>query len=515
MNGLGRRTGWRLALASSLVAAPVFVTAAPPPANKPVRGAVAKAAEKPREIAAPLPQGLPLPGKEEAMPIDLPGVLDLARASNLEIQKAQEKVQEAQLQLQLAKAQWLPSLNVGSSWLKHEGQTQDIPGNIITASKASLFAGGIANATIDPQKAIVDILRARQNIYAQSGGLDRATRQSLLDASQAYVDLVAAQVGVAISDEISERIDELVRRSEQLLSQGVGAEVEVLSNRVRGESQKQKLLAARRDHLAASAQLVQLLHLPAVTRLYANEPRLAPLNLVDLDEPESEMIRQALEQGPGLAEVLAMVNAIEEQKRQMRRVIFLPTVTASVGQGAFGGGLGGTLANFGSSTDVGVAAYWDVMKVVGTGKAKDLFESKRRQAMLQHDDVAAKLATGVVVARSTAQTAKEKMVLAEQEIRTAIRAYQLSNSRLQAAETNSAEVLQAIGALGTARANYVAAVIEYNRAQLQLQYLLGRHCEVEKPTEPEKLARPVLQSIGGQATMPVSSTPASAAPAAK
>lgn len=448
------------------------------------------AANESRQLEAPLPTSLPTAPDEAALPIDLAGVLELARASNLEIRKAAERVNEAHVQLALAKTQWLPSLNIGSSWLKHEGRTQEIPGQIITASKGALFAGGIANATLDPQKTVVEILRARQQIYAQSGALDRATRQSLHDASLAYVDLVAAQAGVAISVELSDLIEELVKRSEQLLKQGVGAEVEVLSNQVRLESQRQKLIGARRDQLAAGANLVQLLHLPAVTRLYANEPNLAPLALVDENTEEAEMVRIALDQGPGLAEVVALVSAIEEQKKQVRRIMFLPTIAMSVGEGTFGGGIGGQMRDFGNSLDVGVSAYWDVMRVVGTSRTRDLFESKRRQVLLQHDEVTSKLATGVVVARHTAIQAREKIQMAEREINTAIRAYRLSQSRLQAAETNSSEVLQAIGALGTARANYLAAVIEYNRAQIQLQYLLGQHLAGPHGADPDGACPP-------------------------
>lgn len=466
--------------------------------GRPYRGA-SQNTPQPRQFAAPLPNpnANVTPSPDEAMPISLAAVLELARASNLEIRKAVERVNESQVQLSLAKTQWLPSLNLGTSYLKHEGQTQDIPGNIITASKGALFAGGIANATLDPQKAAVEVLKARQQVFAQSGALDRATRQSLHDASSAYVDLVAAQAGVAINAELSDLIDELVKRSEQLLKQGVGAEVEVLGNKARFESQKQRLISSRRDQLAASAQLTQILYLPPTTRLYANEERLAPLKLVDETQPEQTLVQEALEQGPGLAEVVSLISALEEQKRQLRKIIFLPTINASVGQGAFGGGFGGTLGDFGSSTDVGVSAYWDVMRAVGTSKQRELFESKRRQVMMQHEEVNNKLATGVIVARSTAIQARERIEMAEREIMAAIRAYQLSQSRLQAAETTSLEVMQAIGSLGQARSDYLSAVIDFNRAQIQLQYLLGHH---DKPIE--NAEAPAKPDVAPPATTP-------------
>lgn len=437
-----------------------------------------------RDLSTPLPKSMPRPeGDVEAMPIDWPTVLELARASNVEIRLAAERVNQAHIQLSLARSQWIPSLKLGTTWLHHDGAIQDIPGNVFNTSKSSLFAGGTMRAVFEPQKVAVDVLKARQQIFARSGALDRATRQTLQEVSMAYVDLVAAQAGAAISIELSELIGELVKRSEELLRQGVGAEVEVLSNRTRYQTQLQLLNNARQNQLAASAQLGQLLSLPANTRLFAAETQLTPITLVDEKQPEDEMLRQAHAQGPGLAEVVALITALDEQKRQLRRIIFLPTVTADVGGGSFGGGFGGRLNNFDNASDYGVAAYWDVLKLVGTAQTRELFESQRRQASMQYEDITRKLEAGVIVARNAAVKAKERLSMAETEISMAVRAFQLSDSRLKAAETVSPEVMQAIGALGQARSNYLKAVIDYNRAQITLQYLLGQHCNAPEQTK--------------------------------
>ncbi|MFO0947638.1 MAG: TolC family protein [Planctomycetota bacterium] len=444
--------------------------------------------ENNRQLVAPLPKSMPRPeGETEAIPIDWPAVLELARASNLEIQLAGEKVNEAQAQLSLARSQWMPSLKLGTTWLRHDGAIQDIPGNVFNTSKNS-FTVELAQATFEPQKVAVDVLKAKQQVYARSGALDRATRQTLHDCSMAYIDLVAAQAGAAISMEIASLIQELVERSEQLLKQGVGTKLSVQQNQLQRSKQQQELLDARQNQLAASAQLVQLLNLAPGTRLFANEENLAPVRLVDEKTPETVLVEQALDQGPGLAEVVAIISALDKQKEQLKRLVYLPSVAVDVGQGGFGGGFGSDLTNWDGRTDVGVNVYWDVLKMVGNSRVRGLFESQRRQAMLQHDQLTAKLAAGVVVALNQARQAREKVKLAEAEISLAIEAYQLSYARLKSAETLSIEVLQAIGSLGTARANYLRAVIEYNRAQIQLQYLVGYH-------DPSNCPNPVRRSV--------------------
>lgn len=441
----------------------------------------------PPDMTAPLPRALP-PSNDDsgALPIDWPTVLELARASNLEIQLAFEKVNEAHVQVDLARLQWIPSLKVGSTWLNSAGRRQDIPGPIIEASKSSLFSGALAEAQIDLPKVAVDVLRARQQVFARSGELDRVTRAEVQKVSNAYIDLVAAQAGAAISVELSQLIRDLVERTQQLKDQGFGTDVDVLSSRVNLQSQLQREIQAKQGQLAASAQLVMLLHMDPSTRLVANWEHLAPITLVDESQSEEELIQQALAQGPGVAEVATLLSALDEQQRQLRRIGLVPTVSITSGLGAFGGGEGSTLGDFGDRTDVGVSAYWDVLKIMGTKHTREMFASKRRQAVLEQQKLESRLAAGVKVARSRAVEARKMIREAEVEVDLAIQRYALSKKRMEAGllQMPALEMLPAIGILGAARANYLQAVIEFNKAQVELMYLLGRHVPEATYLEP-------------------------------
>lgn len=425
-------------------------------------------------LESPLPAAMPKPlGDSDAIPIDWPTVLELARASNLEIRLAGEKVEEAHVQVDIAQLQWIPSIQLGTALLHHEGRTQLINGRIIDASKTSMDSAALLKMKIDPLKIAVDVLKAKQQVTATSGALDRATRQTLQEVSLAYVDLVAAQAGAAISIEINQLIGNLVERSEQMLKQGVGTQVNVFQTKATYQSQLQSLNQARKNQLAASARLVQLLNLQPGTRLYAAQEHLVPVKLIDEDTSEEELVKRALDYGPGLAEIVALLNALDEQERQLRRLRYFPTVEAGAGQGIFGGGIGSSFDDFNGRTDVGLNVYWDVTKMLGVGRTRDLFNSKRRQASLQHEQLNAKLATGVIVALQGARSARERIENAEQEIDLAIRGYKLSKARLDAGETYFFEVMQMIGALGNARKNYLESVIDYNRQQINLQFLVG------------------------------------------
>src|SRR5262249_34333711 len=76
---------------------------------------------------APLPQG----AREEQpavkqLPIGLDTVLRLAEEQNGQVALAREKVQEAYADQDLArKSAWLPAVNVGTAYYRHEGGTQN------------------------------------------------------------------------------------------------------------------------------------------------------------------------------------------------------------------------------------------------------------------------------------------------------------------------------------------------------------------------------------------------------
>ena len=81
-----------------------------------------------------------IPG-QTIVPIDLTAALRFAGARNIDIAVARERVNEAVAELDLAWTYWLPSIFYGPNWIRHDGQAQDIDGEVRTISKNSLFMG--------------------------------------------------------------------------------------------------------------------------------------------------------------------------------------------------------------------------------------------------------------------------------------------------------------------------------------------------------------------------------------
>jgi len=77
-------------------------------------------------------------------PIDLPTTLRLAGANAIEVQLAQQKLEEARGNEQQRVLAFIPTLSVGIGYKNHQGAIQEVGGNVFDVSKNSTALGGTA-----------------------------------------------------------------------------------------------------------------------------------------------------------------------------------------------------------------------------------------------------------------------------------------------------------------------------------------------------------------------------------
>ena len=78
---------------------------------------------------------------DQTLPINLATALYLSNARPLVIAFAQASVEEAAARLQNAKVLWLPNLNVGTDYYRHDGTDQSTDGTMILDNKSALCGG--------------------------------------------------------------------------------------------------------------------------------------------------------------------------------------------------------------------------------------------------------------------------------------------------------------------------------------------------------------------------------------
>ena len=139
-------------------------------------------------------------------PIDLGSALRLAGVENLELILARQRVEVAVALQQLAAAQILPTLNLGSNYDSHTGLLQQASGNILNIQRSSLYVGAGANAVaagtvsipglqynLNVSESIYNYFANRQRSEQSRFASQAAENEVLLRVASGYLELLRAQ----------------------------------------------------------------------------------------------------------------------------------------------------------------------------------------------------------------------------------------------------------------------------------------------------------------------------------
>ena len=145
-----------------------------PPASPRAPGGGA-AATSPNPLATGLTlKPAPLEPTDLRFPINLATALRLSDARPLIVAAAQASVWVAEAELTRAKVLWVPTLNVGFDYIRHDGGGPDFNKGIMTAPSVNFFyAGAGLWGTLPTTDAIFEPLVARQALNAGTGTSSR------------------------------------------------------------------------------------------------------------------------------------------------------------------------------------------------------------------------------------------------------------------------------------------------------------------------------------------------------
>lgn len=477
------------------------VTGTQPPMPDPSPG-IERAPTSPGFADKPVPLlGAPLITGQAIEPIDLAAALRLGGANDLDIAIARERVCQAIADWQQARVLWLPSLYLGPNWIRHDGQTQIVQGPVVPVSKSSLFLGATAAGGSSvagpvpaggpaPVSGLTSILRisdaiytplaARRVVTAQRAGLLAATNDALLAVAEAYFNLQSAAGRLGIAREAVANAETLASLTATYARSGAGLEADYRRSLTERDRQRKNAEAAVGDLEIASAELVRLIRLDPRVVVAPLEPPEALVRLVPDDSPLDELIPLALRNRPELAEAQALVQATLVRLRQARLRPLIPSLAFRFSGGGFGGGVNGFFGAFGARSDVDVNLFWEVQNLGMADRAIARNRaSQQREAVLQQLKVQDRIAAEVVAGHKAQLAAARQVAEAGRALPEALSSLQLNLKSIREGAflpgaTRPIEVLQPIQALAQARADYLDAVLAYNRAQFRLYRALGQ-----------------------------------------
>lgn len=290
-------------------------------------------------------------------------------------------------------------------------------------------------------------------VWRRRGELRKVELENLQEAANTYFDWLTAMRGEKVAHELIKHEEKLLTNAQKLAQsiKPVQAIVEAIETAVNGR--RQFILHTHQQGEAAAVKLAYLMG--SNDGVPTTRETLQPMDRVDTSVPVEVLVRQAQNNGPGVRELQGLIASIQQGIDQARVAQCLCAHTGAVLVCA----------------------------------RLQMAQSQLQQAQLSLVNLQIKLRAGVEAAFSAILSGREQIDLAAKAIDHAKETYRIMDSRLPPMEPPADAlrhrtyqgVLNSIRQLSQARANYVTAVSNYNKAQARLLLLLGTYTNCPPP----------------------------------
>ena len=424
------------------------------------------------------------------LPINLATALRLADARPLIIEAARAAVETEYGLFEQARVLWLPTVNIGADFQRHDGGQADIlNGTNILGPRNQFLAGGGAQAVFALTDAIYAPLAERQLLRARNLEIQTAKNEALLSVALAYFDVQQARGTLAGTLDSVVKARDLARRV-GALGRGLAPRIEVERVNTLLANLQEQAASFRQDWLTSSAALTNVLRLDPSAVAIPLEPPHLPVTLISPKESVDALIPIGLTNRPELATQQAVVQATLVRLRQERMRPLIPSLVLqsnATPDGTLGGGIFGTgtnaLNHWSGRSDWDAQVVWQ-FKNLGFGN-RGLVTQRRgeeRQALVELFRIQDQVAQDVVQAFALVEGAAVRVRRAEAEVKSALVSYQ-GNLRGLSETVRAGDLLQlvnrpqevvaALQQLQQAYINYYTSANDYNRAQFRLFRALG------------------------------------------
>ncbi|MBV8312792.1 MAG: TolC family protein, partial [Planctomycetaceae bacterium] len=374
----------------------------------------------------------PLEPTDLRFPINLATALRLSDARPLMVAAAQASVWVAEAQLTRAKVLWVPQLNIGFDYIRHDGGGPDFNKGIMTAPSVNYFYGGAGLWEI---QALTDVifepLAARQVLNSRQADIQTAKNDSLLMTADAYFRvhqyrgmyagaLYAVELGHDLVDRITRLSKDLVPRIEIDRAKNMLNDLEQLAT------------SARELWRVHSANLTQVLRLDPRAVVVPLEHDHLQITLIDPARPLDDLIPVGLTNRPELASYQALVQAVAARIRREKGRMLLPSILLNGFQtpgeflqaGIFGLGPNSSLNQWIGREDVSFQFLWQ-LDALGIGNLARIKEQRGEQsrAIIELFKTQDMVAADVTRAQARLQSATARVYQADRSLRASLIAF--------------------------------------------------------------------------------------------
>lgn len=411
----------------------------------------------------------------EPSTIDLSTALRLAGAKSLALEIARERVREARGQLDQERMRLFPWIAPGLGYRRHDGNLQDIVGDVFDASKQSGTAALTLQAQLDLGESTYRVLAARRALAASEAGSDAGRRETVLSVAVAYTELGRAAAAVTTADEARRITRGTLEQVRAAQAAGLASARDVRRVEVQAGRNESLWLEAVQAERVASARLAQLLRLPPAEPLVPDSREFVPMVLVPTNRALDSLVVSALRLRPEMRRSEAVVGLAEARRQGATRGVWFPTVGAQASFGGLAGGRNGSWARGDDFQDYGLGLSWRIGPGgIGDGSRIRSEEARLRIARLERDQLQDELVRGLVELRSKTETAARVVEVSGQTVQSARALVETTRDRREFGVGVVLEAIEAERELARAQADQIQAVAGHNRAQWELWHASGQ-----------------------------------------
>ena len=448
-------------------------------------------ARREASLAVPSPPTILAP---EIRPIDLNTALRLAGVQNPDLNLARQRVIEATALRQLAAAQILPSINLGTNYDSHNGPLQQSNGNVLSLNRSAVFVGAGSNAvaagtvnvpgvllTGNVAEGVYGYLASRQVVRRREFSALAIRNREFLAVARAYSELTRAEGLRAVTEQARSEAREVARLTADYFATGEGRKADADRAATEVGRRESELKEAEGQILVASAALCRVINLDPSIRLHPTDAFIVPLPIVPDPAPLAELVAIGMLRRPELGERRAAIRESLLVLEGSKVLPFSPTVLVGFSAGGFGGGsnlVRPVFGGFGGRSDLDVYAYWTIRNL-GVGNIALIRLADANLKATRYQEIAVLNMVRADVAEAYARTHARYAQIGTYEgaVRSGLDGFREDFALIRERGVRNVlpiELLNNFRLLVDARRAYLDAIVDYNVAQFELYVAMGQ-----------------------------------------
>lgn len=410
--------------------------------------------------------------KTQEFPITLETVLALVDDQNLYIAQSRMNRKMQKNRFYRSMANFLPDFEGSYTHSRFQGGIQVFGNEVITIYQTRITPQMTASTTVHPGgRRILEALAAKRR-SASGKQLLKGTRQEQLSrAAEEFYQLLEARIQVENLSTTVQEARAQVALNDARREAGVGTKLDLMQSKTYQAQQERALIDAENTFAQAEQALLDRLNLDTTVHLLPEDENTnTPITLVSESITSDDLVHWATDNHPDIRSVALEAKALKSDFIA-RATDVIPAVDLQVYESF----PGSSYENLTLTRFAGLVVRTQIGENLGLGWPLDLRHAflAFKQKQFERDAMTRTVERQVTSAFLNSQAYLKAIDSAHTELESAQESSRLAEGRYKVGLGIYLDVLTANSSLSNARTKLAAAILGYNRAQVQLLEAVG------------------------------------------